>query len=559
MGDWSVDFSQALTATRPGNLFTTHTPVEAGFDRFPPGLIRQYLGEYAAQLRLGPEDLLGLGRIDAGDASEPFNMAQLALRTCGAVNAVSRLHAEVSRRLFARSFPGRPLAEMPIGQVTNAVHVPSWLSEESHKLWNERHGPGIWFGGGTSAEQKDAVSDEALWEFRQRSRGRLVQAVREHAARHRGDPWRPRQDAGPAGGLLDASALTLGFARRFTGYKRCTLLLSDPDRLARISASKETPTQLVIAGKAHPSDDEGKAMIHAWAEFTTRPDVQHRIAFLVDYDMIIAAHLVQGVDVWINSPRRPYEASGTSGMKVLANGGLNLSELDGWWAEAYTPEAGWAIGDERDHEAELQWDREEADQLYRRLEQEVVPLFFDRDSRGIPRGWVERVRNSMENLAPRYSADRMVADYVTGYYLPGAGAFRERTARGAETAREIEAWKAKVQDGWAGVRLGEIEVREEDDRHVFELRVVPGPLVEEFRAGNLSVEVYAEPESLCDGPVRGPLGLLREAPGDLTFGGSVAATRPARHFTPRILPTHPLLFGGSEAPLTLWGRPSGTL
>jgi len=553
MSDRSVDFGRALTATRPGNIFTTHTPVGAGFDRFPPGLITRYLGDYASTLGLSTEQFLALGRTGDGDGSEPFTMAQLALNTCGAANGVSRLHGEVSRGLFSRSFPNVPLVEVPVGHVTNGVHMPSWLSGDAKRLWEDHFGVGFWHGDTGTRKPEKPLTDDALWGFRCRGRERLVRSVRRRVALRRGDPWRPYGEGETEGSLLDDSALTLGFARRFTAYKRCTLLLSDPDRLARILGSDQRPVQLVIAGKAHPSDDEGKEMIHAWAEFTRRPDVRRRTAFLVDYDMTIAAHLVQGVDVWVNNPRRPLEASGTSGMKVLANGGLNLSELDGWWAEAYSPEYGWAIGEGCDLPDGPERDREEAEQLYRLLEEEVVPLFYDRDADGLPRGWIERVRQSMEHLVPRFSASRMVAEYVSRLYLPGAEGYRRRVADGAGPAGQIESWKEAVGSRWADLAFGAVDVQQEGDSFVFAVEVSAGDLAGELRSGRVRVELYADPAPGSDLPMREPLECDGAVDGRLTFKGSVPATRPAGDYTPRMLPGDPSILGLLEMPLVTWG------
>ncbi len=564
MADNSVNFGEAVTATRPGNLFTTHTPVEAGFDRFPPGLIKQYLTAYASELGLSTEEFLGLGRIDSNSAVEPFNMAYLALRTCGAANAVSKLHAAVTHQLFAPVFPRTPLGEVPVGCVTNAVHVPSWLSAESYRFWKERVGTDWWFGKrsardsgveGSSAGHEEPVFDEALWALRRRNREKLVEAVRAHSIRHRGDPWRPSGAGTENRDFLDAGALTLGFARRFASYKRCTLLLRDPDRLARILSSDERPVQLIIGGKAYPSDLEGKAMIRAWAEFTRRADVRHRVAFLVDYDMAIAADLVQGVDVWVNNPRRPFEASGTSGMKVLANGGLNLSELDGWWAEAYTPECGWCIGDGIPEGVDpYALDEIEAEQLYSRLEQEVVPLFYDRDSRGIPSGWLRLVRNSMKRLAPEFSAHRMVSDYVTEFYDPGARAYLLRSSDAGATAREMGEWSRRVVGLLGGVRFERATVRDKDGQRVFEATIHPNGLTDEFRSGSLLVEAYCEPDSGAGVPWRDRLELHDEADGLLVFAGAVCSTRPLERFTARVVPAHPMAFGRLEMPSPVWAE-----
>ncbi len=356
-------FAVALCCTRAGNIFTTHTPVEAGFDRFAPELMGAYFRDYAANLGISLEQLLALGRINPGNIGEPFNMAYLAMRGCASANAVSRLHGQVSRRIFQPLFPRWPEAEVPVGYVTNGVHVPSWDSAGADAFWTESCGKGRWIGTLEELEQAICcIGDEAVWSFRTKSRQKFVDAVRRRVARHR-----MALGNGATIEHLDANALTLGFARRFTGYKRPNLLLHDSERLTRILANRDRPVQLVVAGKAHPADDEGRRMVRQWIDYARRPEVLGRVVFLEDYDLALAAELVRGVDLWVNTPRRPWEACGTSGMKVLVNGGLNLSELEGWWAEAYVPEVGWALGDGREHGDVPGWDAHEALELYRLL------------------------------------------------------------------------------------------------------------------------------------------------------------------------------------------------
>ena len=380
------NFEAALTATRAGNLFTTHTPVAAGFDRFPPSLIEQYLSRYALEdLGISTENLLALGRQNQGDASEPFNMTYMAVRGSGAVNGVSRLHAQVSRRIFQSLFFRWPESEVPIGYVTNGVHMPTWDSEESETLWTGTCGQDAWLGTlKTIEEDLRKVSDHQLWECRSSSRESLILFIRERLSRQLKASGASSQECEKAGQVFNPYALTLGFARRFATYKRPTLLLHDPVRLLRILTNSQKPVQLVIAGKAHPADQAGQEMIREWTRFIQTSGAQDNVVFLSDYDMVLTGRLVQGVDVWINTPRRPWEASGTSGMKVLVNGGMNLSELDGWWAEAYTPEVGWALGDGKEHGDDPAWDAVEAGQLYSLLENEIVPEFYTRDTKGIP-------------------------------------------------------------------------------------------------------------------------------------------------------------------------------
>ena len=339
-------FEVALQVTRAGNLFTTHTPVEAGFDRFPPNLIWQYAGHYAENyLGLSYRDFMALGRLDPGDDQEPFNMAYLALRGSGAVNGVSQLHGKVSRSIFQPLFPRWPQDEVPIGHVTNGIHVQTWDSQAADELWTRHCGQERWLGERSQVEEViRQVSDQELWAMRQASRHTLVEYARQRYPQQLAASGASSEQIAQAGQILDPEALTLGFARRFATYKRPTLLLHDPERLLRLLTDPQRPVQILIAGKAHPADGAGQEMIRQWVQFTRRPEVQGRVVFLSDYDMLLTEQLVGGVDVWINTPRRPWEACGTSGMKVLANGGLNLSELDGWWAEAYSPQVGWALG-----------------------------------------------------------------------------------------------------------------------------------------------------------------------------------------------------------------------
>ncbi|OFW61887.1 MAG: alpha-glucan phosphorylase, partial [Actinobacteria bacterium RBG_16_64_13] len=495
MKERGVGFETALTATRAGNLFTTHTPVEAGFDRFGPVLVQEYLGPIANDLDIGLERLLSLGRSAPGaqgdPAAEPFNMAYLAIRGSGAVNGVSRLHGEVSRGLFRCLFPRWPEPEIPVGHVTNGVHVPSWDSDEADALWTKACGKERWLGGLEGlGEQIHRLTDEELWTFRDANRRRLIEVAREHVS-HQGPIAGSLESLGSdLTCLCDPAVLTIGFARRFATYKRANLLLHDPDRFQRIICGDDSKVQLVLAGKAHPADAAGKAMIKQWTEFIGRCSVRPHIIFLVDYDMGIAEHLVHGVDVWINTPRRPWEASGTSGMKVLVNGGLNLSELDGWWAEAYAPDVGWAIGDGLEHDSDPAWDAIEADRLYELLESEIIPEFYDRDEQGIPRRWIARVRESMARLAPEYSTNRMMRDYLERYYLPGSIAYRERTgtpktgrpkhakAASGELAAEIATWHALLDKHWQEIRFLDYSVDtlegSRGDEHRFRVRLELG-------------------------------------------------------------------------------------
>jgi len=342
MQEHGVPFEQALATTRAGNVFTTHTAVEAGFDRYDPVLIERYLGTFA-ELKLGitGQRLLSLGRRNADDQSEPFNMAYLAVRGSGAVNGVSRLHAEVSRALFGPLFARWPAAEIPVGYVTNGVHTPSWDSAPADELWTETCGRGRWLGNTQSLEAQICIATDAqLWSLRNRNREALVIYARDRLSQLLAASGSGAGDIESARHLLDTGTLTLGFARRFATYKRPNLLLHDPERLINLLTNPARPVQIILAGKAHPADRPGQQLIRQWTNFIRHSPARRHVIFLSDYDMLLTEQMVQGADVWLNTPRRPWEACGTSGMKVLVNGGLNLSELDGWWSEAYQPDLG---------------------------------------------------------------------------------------------------------------------------------------------------------------------------------------------------------------------------
>ncbi len=551
---YGVSFDVALAATRAGNLFTTHTAVPAGFDRFAPALVEHYLRRYVEdELGIPLRDVLVLGRMNGDDPEEPFNMAYLALRGSGAVNGVSELHGAVSRRLFAPLFPRWPDREVPIGHVTNGIHVPTWDSPAADTLWTVAYGADRWRGTMDAIDDDLAnVADADLWAMRTVNRQALVDYVRERWPRELAAAGAPPERVARARGALDPDALTLGFARRFATYKRPTLLLHDPERLLRILTDPDRPVQLVMAGKAHPADAAGQAMLAEWVRFTRRPEVEGRAVFVPDYDILLAEHLVQGVDLWINTPRRPWEASGTSGMKVLVNGGLNLSELDGWWAEAFAPDVGWALGDGREHGDDPAWDAVEAETLYALLEHEIVPAFHARDSSGIPTAWVSRMRESMARLTPQFSTNRVVREYTERYYLPAASAFRERAAdEGALAARLVER-ERQIAAHWREAWLGPVRVESRDGRHEFAVEVHLGGL----DVTSVHVELYAEP---VDGrqPERHAMTCTRPLDGsdrDYEYVASVPASRATGDYTPRLLPNLPEAQTPLEAPYILWQR-----
>jgi starch phosphorylase len=394
------------------------------------------------------------------------------------------------------------------------------------------------------------VPDAALWQMRTAAREQLVHYARERLARQLAASGATPGEVERVAHVFDPNVLTLGFARRFATYKRPNLLLHDPERLARLFTNPDRPVQLIIAGKAHPQDQTGQEMVQAWTRFIRQPHIRSHAIFLSDYDMLLTENLVQGVDVWLNTPRRPWEASGTSGMKVLVNGGLNLSELDGWWAEAYTPEVGWALGDGQEHEDEAVWDAIEANSLYSLLEEEVVPSFYNRDEYGLPAAWVARIRESMARLTPRFSANRTVRDYTERYYLPAALAYHQRVAEGGAVGAQLLHWQRTLTYGWPTIHFGDFRVDTVNGDHVFQVQVYLG----EVSLDAARVELYGDGHHE-NGPVCEPMTpsepLIGAVNGYL-FTARVPANRPASDYTPRVVPYHPQALIPLEAAQILW-------
>jgi starch phosphorylase len=554
MQETGEPFDVALAATRAGNLFTTHTAVAAGFDRFAPALIGQYLAGYAEKkLCITLHDLLALGRRNQDDSSESFNMAYLAIRGSGAVNGVSRLHGEVSRQLFEPLFPHWPMDELPVGHVTNGVHMPSWDSAAADDLWTNSCGKDRWLGTAETLEQDiRRVSDTGLWQFRTATSKSLIEFARKRLSRQLAASGASPEAVAEAQHLFDPTALTLGFARRFATYKRPNLLLHDPERLLSLFSNSQRPVQLILAGKAHPADQAGQALIQEWMHFIRRPEARPHVIFLSDYDMHLTGHLVQGVDVWLNTPRRPWEASGTSGMKVLVNGGINLSELDGWWAEAYTPDVGWALGDGREHGDDPAWDAVEADALYNLLEREVIPEFYTRDENGIPTAWVKRMRESMARLTPRFSAARTVREYTERHYLPAATAYQLRIANKGAIARQMADWQHSLEQKWTTLHFGEVKVETHDEQHLFEVQVY----LNDFDPEAVRVELYAD-GVMGSAPVRQEMKRSRQLGGassGYVYSAAVSACRPEADYTARVIPHRDGVAVPLEAARILWQR-----
>ncbi|MEP7307685.1 MAG: alpha-glucan family phosphorylase [Acidobacteriota bacterium] len=469
MHERGTSFRESLEVVAASGMFTTHTPVPAGIDVFSPDLVERYLGSFRERLGLAREELLDLGRVHPGRTDESFNMAVLAIRTAHQVNGVSRLHARISREMWRNLWPGVPVDEIPIAHVTNGVHPQSWISREMHNIYDNYLGPGwaeqsgdtrVWL-------RSEQIPAEDLWSTHERRRERLVLFSRQRLAlqlRARGAKGAEVADAKLA---LDPKALTIGFGRRFATYKRATLILQDPQRLERILNAPGRPVQILFAGKAHPADEPGKALIQQVIQMARRPEFRRRIVFLEDYDQSVARYLVQGVDVWLNTPKRPHEASGTSGMKAAFNGALNLSILDGWWDEAYSPGAGWAIGQGEIYEDEAYRDRVESGALLDLLESEVVPLFYRRGPDNVPQGWTTFMRTAITTLGPVFNTNRMVHEYVKGYLRAEA----RRTLLeedGCCRARELAHWKERIRQGWRDVRIVRVELTLRDHTSVGE-------------------------------------------------------------------------------------------
>ncbi|HSM50254.1 MAG TPA: alpha-glucan family phosphorylase [Thermoanaerobaculia bacterium] len=560
MRDDGLSFGEAFEVARAGQVFTTHTPVPAGFDVFPLDLFDRHFRGYLERTGISARDLLELGRARPDEAPREFHMAALALRASGRANGVSELHGEVSRRLLAVHVPGLPEAEVPVGHVTNGAHVRSCVSREMAQLFDRYLGPDWWQHPGLaeSWEAIDEIPDEELWSTHERRRERLVAYARRRLAAQLEQRGASRREIDHARGVLDGGALTIGFARRFATYKRAGLLFADMERLRRILLDPARPVQVLFAGKAHPRDTEGKEMLREVFRRCQEPDLRRHLVFLEDYDLAMARYLVQGCDVWLNTPRRGMEASGTSGMKVLPNGGLNLSVPDGWWCEAHVPEVGWAIGRGEAYDDPAFQDQVESATLYELLEQEVVPLFYSRGADRLPRPWIARMKRSMRELSPRFSTNRMLWEYADQYYLPSARRAARLAAEGHALARELARWKRRVLQAWGGVAVLEATALAEGTRRVGEAF----PVAARVRLGELApedvrVELYF---GLLDAQrriARGSAVAMRvkgeTEPGVWAFEGEVPCRESGQvGFAVRVLPSHPEAEGPLAAGLIAW-------
>lgn len=572
----SLSFAEAREAASAGLIFTTHTPVPAGHDYFQPELMSRHFSEYARRVGISFRDFLALGRVKASDESEPFCMTTLALRLAQSSNGVSRLHGEVSRRMWHAVWPGVPEDEIPIGHVSNGVHFRSWISAEMDELYNRYLGP-HWRdepADETLWARVQRIPAEELWRTHEKRRERLVACARRRLREQLKRRNAAETEFENADELLHPDVLTIAFARRFATYKRATLLFHDPERLARLLNFAERPVQLIFAGHAHPHDEAGKELIKEIVTFARQPDFRHRVVFLEGQDMAMTRSMVQGADVWLSTPRRPLEASGTSGMKAAANGVLNLSTLDGWWDEAWhiagmeakdgAPAAiGWAIGRGETYADPDQQDEIEAEALYELLERDVIPAFYDREEDNLPRRWIARMKNSIGSLCHYFNTHRMVREYTEQFYLPAARQYEQLALDGMARARALAAWEQQLREHWPQLRVETVTTDSLDELEVGHTVKVRAQIhLGALSPTDVRVELYAgrvDP----DGEIIEAQALpMRPSDGD---GGTAhwfeAATVPCcksglHGFTLRVLPQHPDLAARFLPGLILWAEPA---
>ncbi|MBN1423616.1 alpha-glucan family phosphorylase [Candidatus Fermentibacteria bacterium] len=510
MHEHELSFAEAVEIVAASTLFTTHTPVPAGIDSFPPDLVIRYFGSYIEELGISKDEFLNLGRRNETDNTSPFSMAVLALRLSGHANAVSALHGEISRRMWESMWPGVPRSEIPIGHITNGVHTRTWLSDEFERLYDLYLDP-TWVENPIDRRpwmRVDRIPDAELWRSKERLRERLIAYARrklrgqlEHRGAHKNIILQASE-------VLDPEALTIGFARRFATYKRATLIFRDPDRLHALLSDPHRPVQLLFAGKAHPRDLEGKEFIRTVVKFANEERFRQHIVFLENYDMMVARYMVQGVDVWMNTPRRPMEASGTSGMKVPINGGINMSVLDGWWCEGHNGENGWAIGAGDEFEDFAYQDEVESMALYGLLEDEIVPLFYQRGPDRLPRDWIATMKNSIKSLCPFFNTNRMLEDYTQQYYLPSIFQWNVLTKDDMAEARQLSTWREKVRNEWDNVRVLGVEAAVDQPISMGgDLKVKAMVVLGALSPSDVAVELYhgpADPDGrVIDGrPIR---------------------------------------------------------
>ncbi len=568
-----MTFDEALEATRAGNVFTVHTLVKAGLDEFSPELMDKYFGEYYLHLGIDRHRFLALGRMLSDDDNECFKMPVLALKLSSYANGVSQLHGRVSRELWGNLWPGVPSDEVPIKAITNGIHLNTWVAPEIMGLYGRYLGPNwchevydksLW----NNIEQ---IPDEELWSTHQRCKEHLIVFARQRLKTQMKRRGTYHSELNRAEEILDPQALTIGFARRFASYKRGDLLLRDAQRLAQLLTDPARPVQLIFAGKAHPKDTEGKDIIRNIVHFAQTDEVRRRIVFLEDYDIDVARALVQGVDVWLNNPRRPMEASGTSGMKAAANGVLNLSTLDGWWCEGYRPDGGWAIGAGETYQDPDYQDMIECQSIYEVLENEVIPLFYTRTADNLPRAWIRRMKNSITWIAPRFNTHRMLADYTRRFYNPSAARWRYLSAEAMTRARAFSQWKSEISQAWPQFTIKDVSMEIQQGENVNPLdlqspQVKAGTYLHvralvglgSTAAAEVAVELYHGPVDTWGNIREGQAArMVYDCPADeegcFWYRCSIPCNQTGQHgVTVRILPHHPDLVNPHELGLILW-------
>jgi starch phosphorylase len=561
MKDKNASFVEARETTVSGNVFTTHTPVPAGHDVFSQETMEKYFSQYVKELGISLEDLMSLGRNKSYDKSEPFSMTNMALRLSTQRNAVSQLHGEVSRRLCRHVWDGVPVDEVPVTSITNGIHIRSWLSHEMSDLLDRYLGPG-WSDIPLSSEafaRMDQIPDEELWRTHERRRERLVsfarKRLREQLHRRGASPT----EIATADEVLDPEALTIGFARRFATYKRAALLFHDIERLTKILNDKDRPLQIIFAGKAHPRDTAGKELVRKIVHIARKKDLRRKVVFLENYDINVARYLVQGVDIWLNTPQRGMEASGTSGMKVLPNGGVNMSILDGWWCEGFAADTGWAIGQGESYEDEDYQNEVESHAIYDLLEKDVIPLFYRRGSDRLPRGWVTLMKNSMGRLSSHFSTSRMVAEYAQNFYLPAGQRWEKFMSNDLEKAKTLAAWKESMRDRWSELAIGKVDITSRGDMLVGgKLDVRSQIRLGSIDPGDVMVELYyglVDADGNISSAEAVPMEYVGEAGTDdlHIFTGSIPCRRSGLcGFTVRLIPSHPDLVNKYDTGLIRW-------
>lgn len=541
-----LSFAEACEVAAAGNCFTTHTPVPAGNDRFPPEMMSRYLAGWPEALGASEDELMALGREDPSDDAEHFCMTVLALKLATKSNGVSKLHGQVSRKMWQRVYPGAMKNEVPIGSITNGIHQRSFLANEMRRLFDAYLGP-KWHSNPQDAVNwalLERIPAEELWRSHERCRGQLIAFTRQRLARQLERRGASAREVREAAEVLDPKALTVGFARRFATYKRATMFMRDPVRLAKLLNDPKRPMQLIFSGKAHQRDEPGKALIRKLVHLASEPEFRNRIVFLEDYDMNVARMLVQGVDVWLNNPLRPLEASGTSGMKVAVNGGINASVLDGWWAEAYDGEVGWAIGGGEEYENYETSERVESEALYHLLESDIVPLFYERSKDQVPRGWVEKMKISMSRLSPFFNTHRMVRSYHDEAYAPLARRHQALFANNQARARLLSEYKTRVKSQWerVGVRSVDASERELTVGDTFAVKAVVS--LGDLKPDDVQVQVFAGSLDMRGELVGGaphPMTPIKpDADGTVVYEARMSPETSGRFgFGVRIVPNHP--------------------